>query len=1185
MTEHFTPSGDQPSGSPADPRGPTGFGFGAFEDPTLDGPAPAGRASDGPVSDASPGDDDDALPARAGEPEASGDGETAGDGAAAGDGEARPRRRRRGGRGRRRGGRAAADDAPADLSGDAEAAAVPDQAAEDAAAPVSEPLAADGEPSPRRSRERRAEAGGEGSPERSGRRRSGSTESPQPTPPADAELEGQELAAAPDAEDDNDLPVDPATAPVGDDAAADGRRSRRRRGGRRRKRRGLTDDAQASGGVSEADAAPQADADAAESDVASPAPEPFDDDFDIPPAAPAGPPEAGAPDQARTGEERSGRRRGRRRGRRGRRGNEATAGAEQRDTAGPLGDGAEATPDAEGETSPEAAAGAPQARDDRAPSERKSRRGRRRRRGGAQRLDGPVGVEWIPGEEDDLEALDGAGEPAAQAEPSAAPSAAPRSEDGRRGRKEGKRGRGKEREEADLDAGARPKPGRPNIILVNAADREEIRVAVVEGGQIVDFQMHVKRHETLVNDIYRGKVVNLEPAIGAAFIDFGEGRNGFLHTSDVLSVYGEPDWRLDKLLTHKIDPDEWDEKSSQPHVSVELAGRPTRPAAPAQAPAGGVEHDEHDEHAHADDESDALHAEHEGDGAAHAHVHADEHEFGFGGLDDEHGHHHDDHLDADHPHDAKDEAALAAAAEGEGEGLELLELLDDGHADGGHAEPPHAEVETVSLRRPAPLERDASAPHADAEGVSAASDERAEQRDETNSAGSRERGRFQRGKRGGKPGGERGKDGGRHGRPRARPRLPITDLLEKGQSVVVQVTKDAIGDKGPTLTTYISIPGRYLVLMPSMSRTGVSRKIEDEKERRRLKRILESLDVPEGMGVIVRTAGTGCTREDLRRDLDYLMLLWDTFGKRLNLGRGPAPLYEESDVAIRTIRDLFNDHTEAVYVDDERVYQRVREFMEKLIPEKVDRVQLHTGPKPLFHTHNVEQDFERIFARRIDLPSGGSIVLDQTEALVAIDVNSGKTRSEGFDFENIALRTNLDAVKEIARQIRLRDLGGIIVCDFIDMQRSSSRRQVERALHDAIESDRARSKLGRISQFGLLELTRQRLGPGLSKMLFTNCPRCRGSGRIRTVESRAGAILRRLGAALTLKGFHKVEVRAAPEVVEHLRRYCSSELKDLEARHERQIELASVTDQLEDSVLRYLRADGREVRPGGRRKR
>jgi len=1219
MTEHFTPSGEQPSGSPADPRGPTGFGFGAFEDPTLDGPASDGPASDGPAADG-PAADGPAADGRAGrdgdarsagpvdsqapdlgpgDDESTRDSESAGE--SAGDGEARPRRRRRGGRGRRRAGRAAADEAPASLGGEVQADGDSDQAPEQASdgglvAPVSGLSAVEAEPSARRGRDRRADAGGENASERSGRRRSGPPESaPADDSESDAQPQARELAGlsdGSDAEDDNQRPLDPAAAPVGDDAAADGRRSRRRRGGRRRKRRGLVDDAQALNAG--ADDAPQAEADApaADSESTSPPPEPFDDDFDIPPAAPAGPPEAGVPGedragQDRTGEERSGRRRGRRRGRRGRRSGEPTVGAEQRDTAAPLGQPAEAPSDADGESGPEASVGPASERDDRGTSERKSRRGRRRRRGGAQRLDGPVGVEWIPGEEDDLEALDRAAEPAghapANAAANAAPGAAPRADDARRGRKDGKRGRGKEREEADLDAGARPKPGRPNIILVNAADREEIRVAVVEGGQIVDFQMHVKRHETLVNDIYRGKVVNLEPAIGAAFIDFGEGRNGFLHTSDVLSVYGEPDWRLDKLLTHKIDPDEWDEKSSQPHVAVELAGRSARPAAPTQAPTEGAEHDEH-EHVHGDEESEALHAELEGDGAAHAHVHADEHEFGFGGLEDEHGHHHDDHLDADHPHDAKDEAALAAAAEGEGEGLELLELLDDGHSD-AHAEPAPAAVEFASLRRPAPLERDASAPHAEAEHVAAATEERADQRDEATSGGSRERGRFQRGKRGGKPGGERGKDGGRYGRPRARPRLPITDLLEKGQSVVVQVTKDAIGDKGPTLTTYISIPGRYLVLMPSMSRTGVSRKIEDEKERRRLKRILESLDVPEGMGVIVRTAGTGCTREDLRRDLDYLMLLWDTFGNRLNLGRGPAPLYEESDVAIRTIRDLFNDHTEAVYVDDERVYQRVREFMEKLIPEKVDRVQLHTGPKPLFHTHNVEQDFERIFARRIDLPSGGSIVLDQTEALVAIDVNSGKTRSEGFDFENIALRTNLDAVKEIARQIRLRDLGGIIVCDFIDMQRSSSRRQVERALHDAIESDRARSKLGRISQFGLLELTRQRLGPGLSKMLFTNCPRCRGSGRIRTVESRAGAILRRLGAALTLKGFHKVEVRAAPEVVEHLRRYCSSELKDLEARHERQIELASVTDQLEDSVLRYLRADGREVRPGGRRKR
>jgi ribonuclease E len=736
-----------------------------------------------------------------------------------------------------------------------------------------------------------------------------------------------------------------------------------------------------------------------------------------------------------------------------------------------------------------------------------------------------VGVELIPGDDDELPEAPAAPEVGGgQGEPRRAAA-----RKGRRGRGERQAGREQaERDEAtgddSDDAPRAPRPGKKNMILVNASDREETRVAVIEDGRIVDFLMHVKRHETLVNDIYRGKVVNLEPAIGAAFIDFGEGRNGFLHTSDVLSVYGEDDWSLDKLLTHKIDPEEWDEGGGPPHGAAEL--NDAAPAAPLPA-----------ETAEASDESvgdelpepDAEVLEQPADEPL-AHASAD-----VSAADEPHDD--EEELLEFRPEDALEPATTEHELEGApasaGEPEELLEVAAI------EAEPTAARVAQVPAVRSRPARRG---------------------RDDH---------------RGGK----------NHGRHRARPRLPISDLLEKGQSVVVQVTKDAIGDKGPTLTTYISIPGRYLVLMPSMTRTGVSRKIEDEKERRRLKRILESLDIPAGMGVIVRTAGIGCTREDLKRDLDYLMLLWDSFGKRLTLGRGPAPLYEESDVAIRTIRDLFNDNTEAVIVDDEKVYGRVREFMEKLIPEKLDRVQLHQGPKPLYHTHNVEQDFERIFARRIDLPSGGSIVFDQAEALVAIDVNSGKTRTDGFDFEDVALRTNLDAVKEIARQIRLRDLGGIIVCDFIDMQRNGSRRQVERALRDAIAGDRARSKLGRISQFGLLELTRQRLGPGLSKMLFHNCPRCRGSGRLRTVESRSGAILRRLGSALTLRGFAKVEVRTQPEVVDYLKRNYNADIKELMARHEREIELVSVSDQVEDSVLRYLRADGREVRPGGRRKR
>ena len=538
-------------------------------------------------------------------------------------------------------------------------------------------------------------------------------------------------------------------------------------------------------------------------------------------------------------------------------------------------------------------------------------------------------------------------------------------------------------------------------------------MAVVQDGQITDFSMTSGHSKTFVNDIYRGRVVNLEPAIGAAFVDFGQGRNGFLHTSDVLSAYGDKDWRLDQLLTTTIDPDEWDEDSSQPSVGDELGG---------------------------------------------------------------------------------DEEASGSAKK--------------------------------KSKKPA-----------------------------------------------------------RASRSRARPRLPITDLLKKGQMVVVQVTKDAIGDKGPTLTTYISIPGRYLVLMPSMTRTGVSRKIEDDKERRRLKRILESLDVPPGMGVIVRTAGVGRTKADLKRDLTYLKSAWEAFGKQLRKGTGPSPLYRESDVAIRTIRDLFTPNTEAVYVDDPEVHEHLVEFTERLMPENVEKVQLHQGPRPLFHTHGVEQDFEKLFARRIELPSGGSIVFDQTEALVAIDVNSGRTRSGGTDFEEIALKTNTEAAPEIARQIRLRDLGGIIVCDFIDMMRQSNMRQVERTFKAALSGDRARSKVGRISQFGLLELTRQRLGPGLTKKLFHTCARCRGTGRVRNVESRAAAILRRLGSALTLKGFSKVEVRAHPEVVDYLDDHCAEQLKAFEYLHQREITLSGVPEQPEDSVLRYLRADGREVRPGGRRKR
>jgi ribonuclease E len=645
---------------------------------------------------------------------------------------------------------------------------------------------------------------------------------------------------------------------------------------------------------------------------------------------------------------------------------------------------------------------------------RRGKRGGRRRKGstadrpGAESLEGAVSVEAIPGDDDDLGLLDErAPEP--------------------KGR--GRRGRGHSRAESEDDDVPAPAVKRTDVILVNAQHTEEVRVAVVQDGRIVDLQMTVQRYSSYVNDIYRGRVVNLEPAIGAAFVDFGEGRNGFLHASDVLPAYGEPDWKLEKLLTTQIEADEW-EGGEEAHEEVGEADEAPEGEPEAKAPRGG--------------------------------------------------------------------------------------------------------------------------------------------------------GRGGRSRRGGKVSPKRAPGG--HGRTR-RPRLPIEKLLQKGQMCVVQITKDAIGDKGPALTTYISIPGRYLVLMPSLARTGVSRKIEDDKERRRLKRILQSLSIPPGMGVIVRTAGVGKTKADIKRDLEYLLLAWDDFSRRLVSGRNPAPLYQESDVSVRTMRDLFSNATDKVVVDDEAVYRRMVEFTEKLMPENLDRVVLHSGQKPLFHAYGVEQDFERIFQRRVELPSGGSIVIDQTEALVAIDVNSGRTRDEGADFEDIALKTNLEAGPEIARQIRLRDMGGIIVVDFIDMLRTSNRRQVERAFRDALALDRARSKLGRISQFGLLELTRQRLGPGLSKLIYDPCPRCRGTGRRRSAASRAQAVLRRLSAALTMKGFSQVEVRTHQDTLDLLRGERADDVERLRQEGGREIALVESSEQSEDSVLRYLRTDGREVRPGGRRKR
>lgn len=532
-----------------------------------------------------------------------------------------------------------------------------------------------------------------------------------------------------------------------------------------------------------------------------------------------------------------------------------------------------------------------------------------------------------------------------------------------------------------------------DVMLVNASEQEELRIAVLDEKNVLnELYVDTVSRSSVLGNIYKGRVVNVEPSIGAAFVDFGIGRNGFLHASDVLAAYGDPAFELTDL-------------------------------------------------------------------------------------------------------------PMAKAGEDEGP-----------------------------------------------EAVRAVVDDPDEKRDPNQQASRRDR-------------------------------KSIADLLHRGQEVVVQVTKDGIGLKGPTLTTYISIPGRSLVLMPSLPRCGVSRKISDERERRRLKKLLKELVPDQNIGFIVRTAGENRTHGELKRDLDYLLNLWDVFKKRLLQSRAPVLMYEESDLCTTTMRDIFSPHIGRVVVDSEPVYKRMREFCERVMPRYADRVAQWSEPTPIFHRYGVEAEFQKLFLRKVTLANGSSLVFDQAEALVAIDVNSGKARQES-DLEETAYRTNMEAIPEIVRQIRLRDLGGIVVVDFIDMMEPRHRRTVEKSFRDAMRNDRARIKIGRISQFGLLEMTRQRLGPGLQRSLFQPCQYCGGGGYAKTPEAMSLSVLRELTASVRKKGFATLEVVLHPDALHYLTNVKRENLYSLEERSGKNIIV--VGDQrLGPGEVRYrfLTTDGRETKP------
>ena len=528
-------------------------------------------------------------------------------------------------------------------------------------------------------------------------------------------------------------------------------------------------------------------------------------------------------------------------------------------------------------------------------------------------------------------------------------------------------------------------------ILINVAQPEECRIAIVEDGSLEELYIERASQDNYVGNIYKGKIVNLEPSIQAAFVDFGVGRNGFLHISDV-----EPQY----FRQGGYDPSKLDKE------------------------------------------------------------------------DDDRGEFRRDNRRRD------DRGRRGRDEEGSRRGR-----------DGG---------------------RDSNGEN------------------EGGSRGDRHRGR------------RRDHHGGR---PRFKP--PIQEIFRKGDEVLVQVIKEGIGTKGPTLSTYISVPGRYLVLMPALGRVGVSRKIEDDDDRRRLRDAMLDLSPPKGLGFIVRTAGQGRTRRDLSRDLAYLLRLWKVIVRRIKKHSAPVDIYEESDMIIRTIRDVFTSDVDMIYIDEKSAYERAKEFLQLVMPKYSDRLQYYDGSEPLFYKFKLEQELANIHRREVKLKEGGSIVIDQTEALVAIDVNSGNFRTDD-SAEETAYQLNMSAAREIARQLRLRDLGGVIVNDFIDMRKERHRRNVERLLRDAMKRDRARTKILRTSPFGLIEMTRQRIRPSLKRSVFADCPCCTGRGVVKTDESMAIEVIRRLMLASHNPDVSKVSVRVNDKAAGYLNNKKRRDLAALE---------------------------------------
>ncbi len=642
-------------------------------------------------------------------------------------------------------------------------------------------------------------------------------------------------------------------------------------------------------------------------------------------------------------------------------------------------------------------------------------------------------------------------------------------------------------------------------MLVDASHSEETRVVVLDGTRLEELDFETAAKVQLKGNIYLAKVTRVEPSLQAAFVDYGGNRHGFLAFSEIHSDY----YKVPVADREQLAADE--ARRSAPIDNGDENGDDTV----AEDPEEETHHPDAAETAEAKDA-----AEENGEPATDSQ--ADEATEGH------------DQIESDHPESEPEAAAGPEAEVGEPAASEDQSEHSgtDSEASAENAETADAEASEDSgepeTSGPEVVETDASADSIETVGGDDIEEETASRQ--------------------------------RHHRRSYK----IQEVIKRRQIMLVQVTKEERGNKGAALTTYLSLAGRYCVLMPNTPRGGgISRKISNPKERKRMKAILDALDVPEGMAVILRTAGLERTKAEIKRDLDYLLRLWDSIRELTLKSTAPTLIHEEANLIKRAERDLYSKDIAEILVSGEESYRTAKDFMRMLMPSHAKKVKLYKDETiPLFHRYQVEGQIDAMHSPTVQLKSGGYLVINPTEALVAIDVNSGRSTRER-NIEETAYRTNLEAAEEIARQLRLRDLAGLIVIDFIDMEEDRHNAGVERRLKEAMKTDRARIQVGRISPFGLLEMSRQRLRPSFAETHFDVCDRCGGTGHVRSVGSSALRLLRAIEEEGLRRRAAELILRVPTDVALYVLNQKRDALADIEARYDVRVLL-----ERDDSLVR-----------------